>query len=123
MSPERYQLLIFFRELIQLSINYPGRSGWGHACSELLSDLILAQNHFIDRIVGDYSGEFNEYRLNGAGLKMHWKVKRDKIVISNSQVTERAHFQCYISGDQKKDYDDFVVMAEKYIKKRGCNHR
>lgn len=127
MSPERYNLLYFFRELIQLSITYPARPGWGHACSELLDDLILTQNHFIDRIANDYTGDFHEYRLNGSGLKMHWRIKRENVVQFSSpegtKPTQVERFQCYISGDQKKDYDDFVTMAEKYIEERGCNHR
>jgi len=114
MKPERYNLLYFFRELIQLSIKYPGPPGWGHACSELLDTLILKQDHFINRIMIDDSGDFHEYRLNGAGLKMQWRVNKEG---------DSSKFQCYISGDQKKEYDDFVVMAEKHILERGVNHR
>jgi len=121
MSPERYNLLYFFRELIQLSIKFPGRPGWGHACSELLDSLILKQEHFINRIINDDSGDFHEYRLNGAGLKMNWRVLRK----SHHEDAPLSHpkFQCYITGDQKKDYSDFVVMAEKHIQERGVNHR
>jgi hypothetical protein len=130
MSPEKYNLLYFFRGLIQLSIKFPGGPGWGHACSELLDSLILKQTHFIDRIMNDKTGNFHEYRLNGAGLKFHWRVVRKNVYLTNPLAkasddcgpVETAKFQCYISGDQKYEYEDFVVVAQVYINERGCNH-
>lgn len=122
MSPERYNLLYFFRGLIQLSIKFPGGPGWGHACTELLDSLILKQTNFIDRIMNDKTGNFHEYRLNGAGLKLHWRVFRRKLSLAGHPSLEVAKFQCYISGDQKDEYEDFVVVAQVYINERGCNH-
>ena len=123
MSPEKYNLLYFFRGLIQLSIKFSGSPGWGHACSELLDTMILKQTHFIDRIINVKNGNFHEYRLNGAGLKLHWRVVRRKFSLNEDcKSVEDAKFQCYISGDQKDEYEDFVVVAQVYIIERGCNH-
>jgi hypothetical protein len=116
---ERYQLLYFFKDLIELSIKYPGDPGFGIACSELLQAMMLRQDSFINKILKDDSTDrhmFHEYRLNGAGLKMHWKVKR-------TTGADFDTFQCYISGDQVKQYADFYVQAKEYIRKRGYNHR
>ncbi len=110
MTPERYTLHYFFKDLIDLSIEYPGGRGWGIGCSHLLEAMILRQKTFIDKILDDDSGNFSEYRLNGAGLKIHCRVVDGK-------------FQCYISGDQIAPYADFVVHAKELIRKRGCNHR
>jgi hypothetical protein len=113
---EAYQLKYFFKDLIELSIKYPGDPGFGIGCSELLEAMMLRQETFINRIMGDNSGDFNEYRLNGAGLKMHWKVER-------TTGAEFDTFKCYISGDQVRQYADFVVQAKELIRKRGHNHR
>lgn len=132
MNPERYNLLYFFRGLIQLSIQNPGKPGWGHACTELLDTLILKQTRFIDRIVNDHTGDFHEYRLNGAGMKMYWRVVRKNEHLTNPHVLQTSdncgpvaseRFQCYLSGDQKKEYEDFVIAAEQYIFEKGCKHR
>ena len=125
---ERFQLLYFFLELIKLGMDLPGRPGFGWPCSSLLESMVLKQQSFIDRIRGDYSGEFNEYRLNGAGLKLHWKVERTNMNLTDSPddncgPIQFSKFKCYISGDQKDDYTGFVVAAEKYIRERGYNHR
>lgn len=115
---ERYQLLYFFNDLIQLSIKYPGDPGYGIGCSELLNAMMLRQETFINRIMEDDSGkfDFHEYRLNGAGLKMHWRVQRTTGARFDS-------FKCYISGDQLKQYADFYVQAKELIRKRGYKHR
>ena len=73
---DRLQLLYFFWELIKLGIKYPGRPGFGWPCSNLLEAMMLKQNFFLNRIMGDFSNDSNEYRLNGAGLKLHWRVDR-----------------------------------------------
>jgi len=114
MAPERYLLLGFFKDLIDLSIKFPGRTGWGCPCSYLLEKLLLYQDNFIKKITGDYTGDFHEFRLNGAGLKMNWRVVKTE---------HSSRFQCYIGGDQKKEYPAFVEAAETFIKKRGVNHR
>lgn len=128
MAPEKFLLLSFFKDLIDLSIKHPGRVGFGIPCSYLLSKLILHQEHFIDTIKGDYTNTFNEFRLNGAGLKMNWRVIRENKMLTDSPddncgPIKVAKFQCYITGDQKKDYPEFVEAAEKLIKSRGANHR
>lgn len=113
---ERYQILYFFKDLIELSIKYPGDPGFGIGCSELLQAMMLRQDTFVDKIMEDDSGDFHEYRLNGAGLKMHWMVERTTGAKFDT-------FKCYISGDQVKQYADFFVQAKELIRKRGHNHR
>jgi len=110
MKTDRHALHYLFNDLIKLSVEYPGDRGWGIGCSSLLETMILRQKTFIDKILDDDSGDFHEYRINGAGLKMHWRVVFGK-------------FQCYISGDQVAPYADFVVHAKELIRKYGCNHR
>jgi hypothetical protein len=109
---EAYQLKYFFKDLIQLSIKYVGDPGFGIGCSELLEAMMLRQEPFINRILedDDHGRMFHEYRLNGAGLKMHWRLKD-------------GNFKCYISGDQVEHYADFYVQAKELIRKRGYNHR
>jgi hypothetical protein len=127
MAPERYLLLGFFKELIDISIKFPGKPGWGNACSHLIDQLILYQPRFISKIEGDYTNDFHEFRLNGAGLKLNWRVvRRGEFLTKNGDECgplQIAMFQCYIGGDQKKDYPEFVEAAEAFIKKRGVNHR
>jgi len=112
---DQFHLRRFFYELISLSIRYPGRHGYGVGCSLLIEVLVERNESFINRIIENEDNYFNEYRLNGAGLKLHWRVIRKD--------GAQPQFQCYISGDQVQDYPDFVVMAKYLIKKWGCNHR
>lgn len=113
---EAYQLKYFFKDLIELSIKYPGDPGFGIGCSELLQALLLRHEHFINKFIKDRENSFHEYRLNGAGLKMHWKIEREKY-------EDPGKFKCYISGDQVKQYADFVFNAKMLINQRGYNHR
>jgi len=107
MKADRFNLLNFFFEFIQLSIKYPGRTGWGNPCSTLIEAMILRQETFIKKII-DSDSDHNEYRLNGAGLKMYWVVDQGK-------------FKCRIGGDQAKDYPLFVEAVTKFIHQRGAS--
>ena len=112
---DRWRLLGFFHDLIKLGIDMPGRPGFGSPISWLLEQMCVRQEKFISRILGDYTGESNECRLNNAGLKMHWRVDR--------HVNERGEFKVYIAGDQRNDYAGFYVAAKKLIEHYGYKHR
>ena len=107
---DKYQLLGFFHELIKLGIDMPGRPGFGSPISWLLEQMCVRQEHFINRIIGNRTQESTGWRINSAGLKMHWRVIDGR-------------FKVYISGDQAKDYVGFCMAAHKLIKKYGYNHR
>ena len=104
-----FRLREFFLELIETAIHYPGTIGF--PCSKLVTDMVRRNEAFIDRIKGDYTGESTEYRLNGAGLKMHWRVDNNR------------RFTCYIGGDQAKDYPLFFAKTNVLIKKYGYERR
>jgi hypothetical protein len=104
-----FRLRGFFLELIDLAIKHPGTIGF--PCSKLLKDMVMRNEAFISRIKGDYTGDSTEYRLNEAGLKMHWRVDSQR------------RFSCTISGDQAKDYPFFVAEARQLIKKYGYERR
>lgn len=127
MTPEKFNLLYFFKEIIDFGLRWPGRPGFGSPISYLLEKLILRQNAFILKIQNDHSGDFHEMRINGAGLKMNWRVVRENKMLTDSPddnqgPIEVAKFQCYITGDQKKDYPEFVTAVEGLIRRRRANH-
>jgi hypothetical protein len=113
MKPERYNLLHFFNEIVNLGIRNPGRPGWGNPCSHLVESLILIQKKFISGIIEAKPNDSNEYRLNGAGLKMYWENRQER-------GSDHINFVCSIGGDQAKEYPAFVAAARKFIKERGC---
>lgn len=122
---DKIDILYFFHDLVDLAIRIPSKPGWGNACSHLLSDLILRQVTFLSKVLAN-DGDFHEYRLNGAGLKIHWRIKRKQRFEddnSDNPPIETAKFQCYISGDQAKEYPEFVKEATEYIRRRGFSHR
>jgi hypothetical protein len=107
---EKFRLKLFFCELIQLMYMYPGDPGFGNPVSWLIEQMCVYQDKFLSRIVGDYSGGSHECRINNAGLKLHWRV---------DQAHER--FTCHISGDQAKNYPQYVAAANQVIRKFGFN--
>ena len=109
---DKYRLRMFFCELIKLMYRFPGRPGFGNPVDWLIEQMCVYQDKFLNRIMGDYSGDSHECRLNNAGLKFHWRVDR-----------KNNRFMCYISGDQAKDYPDYVVHAKEIIRKYGYNKR
>ncbi len=98
-----YKLKMFFCKLIGLMYTFPGRPGFGNPVSWLTEQMCMYQDKFLKRIVGDFTGDSHECRLNNAGLKMYWSVDR-----SNS---EFPRFICRIGGDQAKYYPEFVEAA------------
>jgi len=105
---DHFMLKLFFCELIKLGFDHPGTIG--NPVSWLIEQMCVYQDNFIKRILGDYTGNSHESRLNNAGLKMYWKV-------------EGGEFKCRISGDQAKDYLFFVAAANRVIKKYKFNWR
>lgn len=106
---EKSNILYFFYYIVELALRIPNKPGWSNPCSYLIQDLIIHQENFLNKVMKN-DGDFYEYRMNGAGLKAHWRIRDDK-------------FQIYISGDQAKDYPEFVEQATQYIRRRGANHR
>jgi len=104
---EKYQLRHFFNELISIGLKHPGKPGWGNPCSQLIESLVMRPELSINEIYGDYMYTSHEYRLNGAGLKMYWRVDRER------------RFSCRIGGDQAKDYLEFTVKASTLVKDLG----
>lgn len=128
MEPESYNLLYFFNEIIKIGHRNPGRPGWGHPCDHLIEKLVLTRDKFIKQIEGDYTNHSHEIRLNGAGLKMYWEVRRANRMLTKSPDDNQgpiqiSRFVCSIGGDQAKDYPEFVEKARKFLKERGvCRH-
>lgn len=121
MITDKFGLKLFFEELIKQAIEdvrYHEGKSMGFACDKLLEDMCIRQEPFLDRIIGDYSRENHEYRLNNAGLKMYWEMCREGTYHGSDRV-----FKCSISGDQAKDYPWFVASARMLLKSRGCNKR
>lgn len=120
---ELYQLKYFFWELIGLSFKHNEKPGLVNACSYLIENLVLNQEFFLGRMLNDYTNESNEFRLNGAGLKLYWIVERKNIILTNSPddicgPVKTVKFKCRVGGDQAKDYPEFVQAANSYINSR-----
>lgn len=107
---EKFRLCAFFAELICLMYRHPGQPGFGNPVSWLIEQMCCHQDRFINRIIGDYSGESHESRLNNAGLKMYWSVDRNG---------GAPQFRCRIGGDQAREYADFVAAATELIQVFG----
>ena len=112
---DEWKLKRFFCELINLMYKYPGKPGFGNPVDWLVEQMCVYQEKFIGRIVGDYTGNSHECRLNNAGLKMYWSVCK-----CHSSCRE---FRVHIGGDQAKDYPDFVVHAKELIRKYNFDKR
>lgn len=113
---DKHKLMRFFYELIQLGIKYPGRPGFGNPISWLLEQMCTRQEQFIARIVGDYTERSQEWRINGAGLKMYARVEK-------SEKDGWRRFRCSLGGDQMRDYPDFEIYAKQLIRQYGYDRR
>jgi len=113
---DKFMLKQFFHELLELSYN-DLRPGWGNPCSHLLQVMCVRQEPFLDEIMGDYTNESHEFRLNNAGLKMHWRTRRDGTYHGSDR-----EFKVYISGDQAREYPMFVAQAKLLIAKYKYEH-
>jgi len=117
---EMFQIKSFFHELLELSYT-DLRPGWGNPCSHLLKSMCMYQENFLKKIEGDYTNHSHEYRLNDAGLKMYWIVRRDNQYARTSAMSGKRMFKCSIGGDQAKEYPMFVVQAWRLIEKYNFN--
>ena len=110
---DMFTVKLFFHELLELSYN-DLRPGWGNPCSHLLESLIVRHQPFLDKIEGDHTNHSHEFRLNNAGLKMYWEVRRH----TGAEFDE---FKVSIGGDQAREYPIFVTQARALIMKYGFN--
>lgn len=99
---DKFKLLAFFRAVIDLAINMEPNK-YGSPVSYLVEELVLYQEAFLARLLKDRDHSV-EVRINGAGLKMYFNIKRKRI---------------YIGGDQKDLYPEFVEKVERLIRKHG----
>ena len=99
---DKYVLLQFFHELIQLAINMEPNK-YGSPVSYLLENLILYQEIFLEKILVERSHSF-EVRINGAGLKMYIRTNPSRITIG---------------GDQADLYPEFVARVRDLIREHG----
>ncbi len=114
---DMFKIKTFFHELLKLSY-IDIRSGWGNPCSHLLEDMCIRQETFLKKIEGDYTSNSHEYRLNNAGLKMHWSMRR-----SGTYHGSDREFKLTISGDQVREYPMFVAKARRLIEEYKFNRR
>jgi hypothetical protein len=117
---EMFRIKSFFHEMLELSYT-DLRSGWGNPCCHLLESMCMYQESFLKKIEGDYTNHSHEYRLNNAGLKMYWTVRRDNRYARTSAMSGDRTFKCTISGDQAKEYPMFVAKATLLINKYKFN--
>jgi len=118
---DRFSLKSFFYELLELSYN-DLKPGWGNPCSHLLEVMCIRQEPFLDKIMDDYTSHSHEFRLNSAGVKMHWRVDREGKTLTEKSNNKR-RFYVYIAGDQAKEYPFFVAQAQQLIMKYQFNRR
>lgn len=102
---DEYRIRMFFYELIRLSLRYDYTRN-GSPVSGLIEQMCLYNEPFVKRIMGDRTNESHEFRLNGAGLKMLWRVHRNRLIIK-------------ICGDQVYMYPEFVEEGRKLVRKFG----
>jgi hypothetical protein len=102
---DKIRLRNFFNELIKLgNIFTSSTPGFGLATSYLCDEMSRRGDWFIQEIIDrSASGNSEEIRLNGAGLKLY---------ISEAN-TNKPRF--VIGGDQAGDYPDFVEIGTKLI--------
>ena len=112
---DKFTLKNFFWEMMQLSY-FDIRAGWGNPCSYLLERMMLRQDTFLDKIIGDHTNMSHEMRLNGAGLKLWWSMEKEDDCV-------RRKFTCHVGGDQAREYPIFVAQVRNLIKKYKFNRR
>lgn len=108
MYDRRLALEFLFDEMITLShstfMMREAIEGGGYPLSGLVCSL-LQRRTLIDRIVGDYTNNSHEFRLNDAGFKLFWRLDREFDLL-----------KLRIGGDQAGNYPCFV----KTIKNKGA---
>jgi len=108
MSYDReFALKLFFNEIVTLShrtdMMEEGIEGGGYPLSSLVNNL-LSNHSIVNKITNDYTGESHEFRLNGAGLKMWWRLNRSL-----------GFLKIRIGGDQARQYPFFVAAVNKLL--------
>jgi hypothetical protein len=114
---DKFGLKSLFHEMIRLAVedmrapqSESARMGFG--CKKLMDDMCLRQDALLNRIMGDYSTDSHEYRLNEAGLKMLWRMNRDD--------KDNPRFLCVICGDQVDYYKVLTEQLRSLIRQRGA---
>ena len=116
---DAFRLKLFFNELLKLSYN-DIKPGWGNPCSHLLDDMCMRQEPFLDRIMNDYTGDSHEYRLDNAGVKLYWHMRKDDRYARTSAMSER-RFRCRIGGDLLREYPMFGAQVRSLILQYNFN--
>ena len=100
---------LLFHKLCLLGVEYPGKD-WSNPCSHLMEVCVTRPGSLAELITTDFTCESHEFRLNGSGLKMYWRVEKTangrKVFIT-------------IGGDQVDDYYCFVFKARELLNKLG----
>lgn len=104
-----YAIRMFFNEIIRTShisiMLEEAITGGGYPLSGLVDSLLnVRHQNLVNRMVSDDTGESHEFRLNEAGLKMYWRLDR-----------ERGLLKVSIGGDQANNYPRFVAAVRRLI--------
>lgn len=107
------KLIKFFTEFLEIGVAHSGAKGYGNPTSSLVEYCkMVGLNELVMTMLKIMASETwynsNEYRLNGAGLKMLWSGNLGK---------ER--FRVVICGDQTENYPSFVAAAKTLIGEYG----
>lgn len=115
MITDEFTLKLFFYEMLKLGVLdlIKTRRNIGFSCDNLMKEMCIRQDPLLDRMINDYSGDDHEYCLNNAGLKLYWKMEKDK--------EGRRKWLCSIGGDQARDYPWFVPAVNTLIRSYGCS--
>ena len=104
----KFALRMFFDEIITLShtrgMLVEGITGGGYPLSGLTND-DLKKRRLVKRIAGATDSDSHEFRLNGAGLKLYWRLDQEHDLLKIS-----------IGGDQAKDYPFFTAHVRNILK-------
>jgi len=103
----KFALQMFFNEIVTLShrtdMLVEAIEGGGYPLSGLVNNL-LSNRSIVDKIVKDYTGESHEFRLNGAGFKLYWRLDR-----------ELNFLKIKVGGDQARQYPFFVAAVNRLL--------
>lgn len=99
------QMRYILARLIEISLTprYHGTGG-AVACQWMIREIATLGP---DRMVSKFLHEHQEYRLNGAGLKIYTRGSAEGVYFAR------------VSGDQAKDYPQFVEEANRYLEEIG----
>ena len=106
-----HMLKFFFKDVITMAFRTPLKPGWQGVVDGLVEQVTLYPLQFIDKILYTEPNYSNEFRLNNAGLKMYWRVRKNGRLIIN------------IGGDQENEYPEFVEKFRELVKRYGFFER